>query len=178
MIILKIRKWRWCVFIWTAVVDTQIYACDETIQVNVYQLNGHEFELIPGDSKGQGSLECCSPWGLKSRSQRNNWTTTTASVQTHTHTHTHTSIKKLGKSEKEKKKLQYWQKDICFLVPWKTYFSVFFFSLERYFCWSLIFSVNGNTQEWLCVSPLASVKHQRQSFLIKPLKLFNKWLDL
>ena len=28
-------------------------------------LNEHEFELIPRDSKGLGSLEWCSPWGLK-----------------------------------------------------------------------------------------------------------------
>ena len=27
--------------------------------------NGHEFEQIPGDIKGQGSLACCSPWGHK-----------------------------------------------------------------------------------------------------------------
>ena len=26
-------------------------------------LNSHEFEQTLGDSKGQGSLECCSPWG-------------------------------------------------------------------------------------------------------------------
>ena len=30
-----------------------------------HQLNGHEFEQTPGDGKGQGSLECCSPWGCK-----------------------------------------------------------------------------------------------------------------
>ena len=30
-----------------------------------YWLNGHEFEQIPGDSEGQGSLVCCSPWGHK-----------------------------------------------------------------------------------------------------------------
>ena len=30
-----------------------------------HQLNGHEFEQIPGSSEGQGSLECCSPWGCK-----------------------------------------------------------------------------------------------------------------
>ena len=24
-----------------------------------------EFELAPGDSEGQGSLACCSPWGLR-----------------------------------------------------------------------------------------------------------------
>ena len=28
-------------------------------------LNGHEFEQTPGDSKGQGSLACWSPWGHK-----------------------------------------------------------------------------------------------------------------
>ena len=28
-------------------------------------LNGHEFEQDPGDSEGQGSLACCSPWGHK-----------------------------------------------------------------------------------------------------------------
>ena len=25
--------------------------------------NGHEFEQTPGDSEGQGSMVCCSPWG-------------------------------------------------------------------------------------------------------------------
>jgi len=30
-----------------------------------HQLNGHEFEQAPGDREGQGSLECCSPWGRK-----------------------------------------------------------------------------------------------------------------
>ena len=29
------------------------------------RLNGHEFEQTPGDSKGQGSLACCSPWSPK-----------------------------------------------------------------------------------------------------------------
>ena len=28
-------------------------------------LDGHEFEQTPGDSEGQGSLMCCSPWGCK-----------------------------------------------------------------------------------------------------------------
>ena len=32
-----------------------------------HRLNGHEFEQIPGDSEGQGSLECCSPWVDKVR---------------------------------------------------------------------------------------------------------------
>ena len=30
-----------------------------------HQLNGHEFEQIPGDGEGQGSLVCCSPWCCK-----------------------------------------------------------------------------------------------------------------
>ena len=30
-----------------------------------YQLNGHEFEQILGDSEGQGSLECSNPWVCK-----------------------------------------------------------------------------------------------------------------
>ena len=30
-----------------------------------YRLSGHEFEETPGDSEGQGSLVCCSPWGHK-----------------------------------------------------------------------------------------------------------------
>ena len=28
-----------------------------------HQLNEHEFEQDLGDSEGQGSLVCCSPWG-------------------------------------------------------------------------------------------------------------------
>ena len=28
-------------------------------------LNGHEFEQALGDGEGEGSLECCSPWGCK-----------------------------------------------------------------------------------------------------------------
>ena len=30
-----------------------------------HQLNGLEFEQTLGDSEGQGSLTCCSPWGCK-----------------------------------------------------------------------------------------------------------------
>ena len=30
-----------------------------------HRLNGHEFEQTPGDSEGQGSLACCSPWSRK-----------------------------------------------------------------------------------------------------------------
>ena len=30
-----------------------------------HQLNGHESEQALGVGDGQGSLECCSPWGRK-----------------------------------------------------------------------------------------------------------------
>ena len=30
-----------------------------------HQLSGHRLEQTPGDSEGQGSLACCSPWGCK-----------------------------------------------------------------------------------------------------------------
>ena len=30
-----------------------------------HRLNGREFEQSPGDTKGQGSLACCSPRGHK-----------------------------------------------------------------------------------------------------------------
>ena len=33
---------------------------DEMVERH-HRLNGHEFEQIPRDSEGQGSLVCCSP---------------------------------------------------------------------------------------------------------------------
>ena len=37
---------------------------DETVAWH-HQLNGHELEQTPGDSEGQRSLVCCSPWERK-----------------------------------------------------------------------------------------------------------------
>ena len=37
---------------------------DEMVERH-HQFNGHEFEQTLGDSEGQGSLACCSPWGRK-----------------------------------------------------------------------------------------------------------------
>ena len=34
-------------------------------QTFYHRLKGHEFEQTLGDSKGQRSLACCSPWGCK-----------------------------------------------------------------------------------------------------------------
>ena len=41
-----------------------------------HQLNGHEFEQIPGVGDGQGGLACCSPWGRKESdtTEQLNWT--------------------------------------------------------------------------------------------------------
>ena len=30
-----------------------------------HRFNGHEFEQTLGDSEGQASLVCCSPWGCE-----------------------------------------------------------------------------------------------------------------
>ena len=30
-----------------------------------HRINEHESEQTPGDSEEQGSLVCCSPWGIK-----------------------------------------------------------------------------------------------------------------
>ena len=43
-----------------------------------HPLNGHEFELTPGDSEGQGSLVCLHPWIAKSdttEQQQQRWST-------------------------------------------------------------------------------------------------------
>ena len=32
-----------------------------------HQLDGHEAEQAPGDSEGQGSLECCNSWSHRVR---------------------------------------------------------------------------------------------------------------
>ena len=44
---------------------------DETVAW-YHWLNRHEFDQAPGDSEGQGSLACCSPW---SHTVRHNWVT-------------------------------------------------------------------------------------------------------
>ena len=37
---------------------------DEIVRQH-HQLKGRIFKQTPGDSGGQGSLACCSPWGCK-----------------------------------------------------------------------------------------------------------------
>ena len=49
---------------------------DEMIGLH-HWFNGHEFEQTLGDSDGQGSLACCSPWGCKESdmTKQLNWLT-------------------------------------------------------------------------------------------------------
>ena len=42
-----------------------------------HQLNRHESEQTLGDTGGEKSLECYSPWGHKTRTQLSDWTTIT-----------------------------------------------------------------------------------------------------
>ena len=46
-------------------------------------LNGHEFEQDPGNSKGWGSLACCSPWGHKELDMTEHLNNNKALPQTH-----------------------------------------------------------------------------------------------
>ena len=51
-----------------------------------HRLNGHEFEQTLGDSEGQGSLVCGSPWGHKEWSMteqlnNNNWIISTSHAE-------------------------------------------------------------------------------------------------
>ena len=49
-------------------------------------LDGHEFEQTPGNSEGQRSLVCFSPWGHK-ESDTTEWLSMHHIIYTHTHTH-------------------------------------------------------------------------------------------
>ena len=66
-----------------------------------HRLNGHESEQTVGDSEGQGSLACCSPWGRKESvtTERLNDLTT---AHKHTFTHRETKEKAEGTSKQTK----------------------------------------------------------------------------
>ena len=55
-------------------------------------INGHEFEQTLGDSKGQGNLACCNPWGHKEL-----YTTERLTHNTHTHSKINMQAKSLTK---------------------------------------------------------------------------------
>ena len=46
------------------------------------RLSGHEFEQTLGDSEGQGSLACCSPWGHKESDTTEQLNNNNISIQT------------------------------------------------------------------------------------------------
>ena len=46
-------------------------------------LSGHEFEQTQGDSEGQGSLMCCSPWGRKEQNTTESLKATKKQLGTH-----------------------------------------------------------------------------------------------
>ena len=48
---------------------------DEMVVGWHHGLSGFEFEQTPGDSEGQGSLVCCSPWAHKESTQLGDRTT-------------------------------------------------------------------------------------------------------
>ena len=54
------RPWRW--EIWR---QKEKRAAEDEMVGWHHWLNGHESEQTAGDSEGQGSLACCSPWGCK-----------------------------------------------------------------------------------------------------------------
>ena len=56
-LLLKKFKWKEWLF--------KFQNCVPFMALSYHQLNRHEFEQTLGDSEGQGSLECCSPWGHK-----------------------------------------------------------------------------------------------------------------
>ena len=64
-----------------------------------HRLDGHEFEQTPGVGDGQGSLACCSPWGLRVRrdwATELNWSMVDlqwcASFCCYTHTYIHSCL--------------------------------------------------------------------------------------
>ena len=46
-----------------------------------HRLDRHEFEQAPGYSEGQGSLQCCSPWGRKESDTTEQLKTTTTTTR-------------------------------------------------------------------------------------------------
>ena len=55
-------KRPWC---WKRLKAKEKWAADDEMVRWHQHLNGHEFEQTLGDSEGQKSLVCCSPWGCK-----------------------------------------------------------------------------------------------------------------
>ena len=60
----ELTHWKrpWC---WERLRAGGIGATEDEMVGWHHRLNGHEFGQTPGDSEGQGSLLCYSPWGHK-----------------------------------------------------------------------------------------------------------------
>ena len=66
--------WPWC---WERLrAEGESVAEDEMVGWH-HWLDGHECQQTVGDSEGQGSVTCCSPWGCKESDMTENWTHTT-----------------------------------------------------------------------------------------------------
>ena len=67
---------------WNVHFHPLIWEREEGLEVDVshqwhHQLNGQKSRQALGDGEGQGSLECCSPWGHEESHTLSHWTTTT-----------------------------------------------------------------------------------------------------
>ena len=49
----------------------------------LHRLNAHDFEQAPGDSDGQESLACRSPWGCKESDTTERWTNNNTTRKCH-----------------------------------------------------------------------------------------------
>ena len=50
-----------------------------------HRLSGHEFEQGLGDSEGEVSLACCSPWGHKESDMTHQWNNKDANILMYKH---------------------------------------------------------------------------------------------
>ena len=55
-------KRHWC---WERLKARRELGSEDEMVARHHRLDGHEFEQTQGDSEGQGSLACYSPWGCK-----------------------------------------------------------------------------------------------------------------
>ena len=56
---------KWVPWYWERLRQEEKEATEDEVVGWHHRLNGHEFEQTPGDTEGQGSLACCSPWCRK-----------------------------------------------------------------------------------------------------------------
>ena len=79
-------------------------------------LNGHEFEQTLGDSEGQGSLACCSPWGNKELDMT--WTSLVAQTVKWLPTMRETWVWSLGREDPLEKEMATHSSILAWKIPW------------------------------------------------------------